>query len=102
MMLEVLNHTADVVVDVVNVVAGAPNPGGGVAPPGSEKFLLLLRWVMWLCSGVCVVGVMIAGATMALAHRGHGGGGEHAARLGWVLAGCIVIGGSSALVGALI
>jgi hypothetical protein len=37
---------------------------------------------------------------MAVGQR-RGEGGEHAARLGWVLAACIVIGSASALVGLL-
>jgi hypothetical protein len=45
--------------------------------------------------------VIIAGASMAVQHR-HGPGGEHAARLGWVAAGCVVVGSASALVGALV
>ena len=49
-------------------------------------------------SPICVLGILIAGAMMAVGQR-RGEGGEHAARLGWVLAACIVIGSASALVG---
>jgi hypothetical protein len=50
---------------------------------------------------VCVLGIIIAGTMMAIGQR-RGEGGEHASRLGWVIAGCIVIGAASGLVGALI
>lgn len=87
---------------LVLVPHATPDPGGGQAPPGSEGFLTILRWAAWIASGICVLGVIGAGAAMAMAHRGHGGGGEQAARLGWVLAGCIVIGSAAGLVGALV
>ena len=80
----------------------APDPGGGEPPPGSEGLLQILRWAFWIASAMCVLGVMIAGGAMALAIRGHGMGGENVSRLGWVLAGCIVIGSASALVGTLL
>jgi type IV secretory pathway VirB2 component (pilin) len=67
-------------------------------PPGVEaKFQTLIGWVTWIAFSVCVLGIIIAGATMALGQR-RGEGGEHAARLGWVLTACIVIGSSSVLV----
>ncbi len=85
------------------LLAGVPNPGSGTAPPGSQRFTTILGWVAWVAFGICVLGVIITGAQMAISHRGGGGGGgEHAARLGWVFAGCIVIGSASALVGALV
>ncbi len=107
MTLEILNQvmhaTSALLEHTVALLPAAPDPGAGTAPPGSEKFLTMLRWAAWMASGVCVLGVIVAGASMALAHSGHGrGGSEHAARLGWVLAGCIVIGAASGLVGALV
>jgi len=81
--------------------AAVPNPGQGNPPPGADKFTTILQWAAWVAFGVCVLGVIIAGAGMALQHR-HGSGGEHAARLGWVFAGCIVIGAASGMVGALV
>jgi type IV secretory pathway VirB2 component (pilin) len=46
---------------------------------------------------VCVIGIVVAGAMMAVGQR-RGEGGEHASRLGWVIAGCIVIGAASGIV----
>lgn len=82
------------------LAAGVPDPGNGVAPPGSEGFLTIVSWAAWIAFGVCVLGVIVAGAMMAIASR-RGEGSEHGARLMWVLAGCIVIGSASGLVGAL-
>jgi uncharacterized membrane protein len=71
------------------------------APPGVEGSLnKVLGWVKWIAYSVCTLGVLIAGGMMAVGQR-RGEGGEHAARLGWVLAACIVIGASTALVDAL-
>ncbi|MFK4083232.1 conjugal transfer protein TrbC [Kribbella sp. NPDC020789] len=74
--------------------------GGGQRPPGAEKLDLVIDWVRWIAFTICVLGILIAGAMMAVGQR-RGEGGEHAARLGWVLAACIVIGSASLLVGAL-
>lgn len=78
-----------------------PNPGKGEAPPGSEGLVTILRWVFYIASAMCVLGVLIAGGMMAISVQ-RGSGGEHVSRLGWALGGCIVIGSASALVGALL
>ncbi|MFC9694349.1 conjugal transfer protein TrbC [Kribbella sp. NPDC056951] len=75
-------------------------PLGGQRPPGADKLDLVIDWVRWIAFTICVLGILIAGAMMAVGQR-RGEGGEHAARLGWVLAACIVIGSASLLVGAL-
>ncbi|MEV0801997.1 conjugal transfer protein TrbC [Kribbella sp. NPDC050281] len=77
-----------------------PLSGGGTRPPGGEKLELVIDWVRWIAFAVCVLGILIAGAMMAVGQR-RGEGGEHAARLGWVLTACIVIASSTLLVGAL-
>jgi type IV secretory pathway VirB2 component (pilin) len=61
----------------------------------------VVSWVTTIAIAVCVLGVIVAGAMMAIGQR-RGEGGEHAARLGWVLAGCIVIGTASALVNTIV
>lgn len=83
------------------VLAQVPDVGAGKPPPGSEGFIEILSWAAWVAFGVCVLGVIASGAMMAISSR-RGEGGEHASRLGWVLAGCIVIGSASGLVGALV
>jgi type IV secretory pathway VirB2 component (pilin) len=92
---------ASLLVTALAVLAGVPDPGAGQAPPGSEGFLTILSWAAWIAFGVAVLGVIVAGAAMAIG-RNRGDGGEHASRLAWVLAGCIVIGSASGLVGALV
>ena len=54
----------------------------------------------WIAFGVRVLGVIVAGAMMAISSR-RGEGGEHMSRLGWVCGGAIIIGSASALVGTL-
>jgi hypothetical protein len=81
--------------------AAPPDPGSGVAPPGSEKVELLLKWAMWIVSAVCVGGVMFVAGRMAIQHQ-RGQGGEHAAGLGWVMFGCILAGTAFSVVGLLI
>ena len=76
------------------------DPGTGEAPPGAEQFNKVISWVTWIAFSICLLGVVIAGAMMAVGQR-RGEGGEHAARLGWVLAACIVIGSASLLVNGL-
>ena len=76
-------------------------PMAGVQPPGTQGINTIISWVTWIAFSICILGVIIAGAVMAIGQR-RGEGGEHAARLGWVLAACVVIGSASALVGALL
>jgi len=85
----------------LDIIAQVPDPGQGTKPPGSGGVEKILGWAAWVGVVVCVLGVIIAGATMAIQHR-RGEGGESMARLGWVLGGTIVIGSASALIGALI
>ena len=92
-------HTA--ISTALDIIAQVPNPGQGSKPPGADGITKILSWAAWVGVVVCVLGVIIAGATMAVQHR-RGEGGESMSRLGWVLGGCIVIGSASALVGALV
>ncbi|MEU4605239.1 conjugal transfer protein TrbC [Kribbella sp. NPDC023972] len=66
-------------------------------PPGWEKLKGVINWVKVIAYLICGLGIIIAGAMMAIGQR-RGEGGEHAARLGWVLAACIVIGSATAIV----
>jgi type IV secretory pathway VirB2 component (pilin) len=77
------------------------DPGEGQAPPGSENVVTIVNWIAWVAVVLCVIGVIVAGIGMLFAGR-RGEGGEQASKLGWVLAGSIVIGGASALVGAVV
>jgi type IV secretory pathway VirB2 component (pilin) len=77
-----------------------PTGPGGTEPPGADKLNKVIDWVRWIAFSICVLGILIAGAMMAIGQR-RGEGGEHAARLGWVLAACIVIASATLLVDAL-
>lgn len=77
-----------------------PNPGDGAAPPGSAGFISIMGWAKWIALGLCVIGLIVAGAIMAVSHR-RGEGGEHGARIGYALGGVAVIAGAFSLVTAL-
>jgi hypothetical protein len=85
-----------------SALAGVPDPGQGLAPPGSAQLLTVLKYLSWGVSLACVAGVLIVAAKMAVAHGRGGGGGEHAASLGWVLGAAVIAGSASALIGAVI
>ena len=91
---------AHLISEAASVLPLVDDPGTGQAPPGSEQFNKVIGWVTWIAFSICLLGVVIAGAMMAVGQR-RGEGGEHAARLGWVLAACIVIGSASMLVNGL-
>ncbi|MGY1634284.1 hypothetical protein ACI784_21505 [Geodermatophilus sp. SYSU D01186] len=83
------------------VALAVVDPGQGVAPPGSEGIVTIVQWVAWTVLAVCVVGVLLVGARMALAHR-RGEGAEHAVSLAYVLGGAVLAGSASGLVAALV
>ena len=73
------------------------NPGQGVAPPGSDKLLTILRWTAWGVFAICVAGVLTSGARLAIAHnQGYGGGHQHAMGLVWSLLGAVIAGSLAA------
>ncbi|HYU86450.1 MAG TPA: TrbC/VirB2 family protein [Kribbellaceae bacterium] len=81
----------------VPLLAPLNNP---VAPePIRQNVEKVVNWVTWIGMMVCILGIIIAGSMMAIGQR-RGEGGEHASRLGWVIAGCIVIGAASGIVNA--
>ncbi|TDW18038.1 conjugal transfer protein TrbC [Kribbella kalugense] len=84
------------VTELPNVLPNAAEP----PPEVRDKLQTVVDWVKWIAYLICGLGILIAGGMMAVGQR-RGEGGEHAARLGWVLAACIVIGASTALVDAL-
>jgi peptidoglycan/LPS O-acetylase OafA/YrhL len=96
----VLHVLSTQLADVAGLIAQVPNPQGA-PPPGSEKLLKILNWAAWIATAAAVAGVFIVGAMMAVQHQ-HGRGGEHGAKLTWVMAGCVLIGSASGIVGALV
>jgi hypothetical protein len=82
---------------------GLPDLGGGTAPPGSDKLVTILRWVMYGVSLICVGGVLGVAGRMAWIYRSHGGGGGEAMTgLTFVLFGAALAGSATAIVGALL
>ena len=77
-----------------------PNPGAGTAPPGSGGFISIMGWAKWVALAVCVLGLIAAGALMAIQSR-RGEGGEHVGKIGMALGGVIIISAAAALVGFL-
>ncbi|GGC17736.1 hypothetical protein [Cellulomonas carbonis] len=81
------------------VITTIPNPTP-VQPPGTEGLLDIMGWVKWVALAICIIGLIVAGAMMAIQSR-RGEGGEHAGKIGMALGGVIVISAAGALVGFL-
>ncbi len=80
---------------------GVPDPGTGKQPPGFEKFTDVMGWVKWIALGILVIALIAAGVRMAFG-AGRGDGGEHAARIGWVLGGVMIVSGAVAIISFLV
>jgi hypothetical protein len=70
------------------------------AIPGLSMVQTIIGYIAWIMAGVCVIGLIIAGALLATSYRR--GSSEHAGRIGSVAAGCVIVGGASTIIGALI
>ena len=81
--------------------AAAPIPGSE-QPPGTEGLTTMLNWGGWTVSFVCVAGILIVAAMMALKHRRGEGGAEAMGSLGWVLGACVLGSAAGPIAGALI
>ncbi|WIM07992.1 TrbC/VirB2 family protein [Trueperella bernardiae] len=82
-------------VDVLSAIAVDP-----AQPPGTEGIQTIIGWLAWIATALGVVGIIIVGVTMFFQNR-RGEGGEAAGKLGWVLAGLVLITAASAIVGSL-
>lgn len=60
-----------------------------------------MGWAKWVALAVCVLGLIAAGALMAIQSR-RGEGGEHVGKIGMALGGVIVISAAGSLVGFLV
>ncbi len=81
--------------------AAAPTPGQ-VQPPGTQGLTTMLGWGGWGVSFVCVAGILVVAAMMALKHRRGEGGGEAMGSLGWVLGACVLGSAAGPVANALI
>jgi hypothetical protein len=87
--------------ELSSTLATVVDPGQGIAPPGAEGIITIVQWVAWTVLAVCVLGVLLVGARMALAHR-RGEGADHAVGLAYVLGGAVLVGSASGLIAALV
>ena len=62
----------------------------------------MLNWGGWGVSFVCVAGILIVAAMMAIKHRRGEGGGEAMGSLGWVLGACVLGSAAGPIASALI
>ena len=77
-----------------------PNPTP-VVPAQAGGLLTILNWASGIGLVLGVLGVIIVGIGMVIQLR-RGEGGESIGKLGWVLAGCIIITGASGIVRAFV
>lgn len=89
----------DVIDPAVQLASQVPNPSSD-QPPGFEGVTDILGWIKWGALAVCVAGLMIGGAMLAIGSR-RGEGSEHAGRIGMVLVAVIIISAAASLVGFL-
>ena len=92
--------TAAVLITKITLLA-VVDPGTGIQPPGTQGIVTAMGYVSWVVCALCVTGVLLVAARMALHHR-QGIGGAHMSGLAWVLAACILVAAGSGVVGALI
>ncbi len=85
---------------VVLAAGNFPTPTGQ-QPPGTNGLTTVLNWTFWGVTFLCVVGVLMVAGAMAVAHR-RGEGGEHLAKLGWVMGACVLGAAGAQLVNTLV
>jgi hypothetical protein len=79
----------------------APSGGAGTAPPGmSTGINTILQWSQYIGYGVSMLGLIAAGAMMAVSHS-RGTVGEHGAKIATSVGAAIVIGSATGLISAL-
>lgn len=79
--------------------AEIPNPAP-VQPPGTDGVITIVSWTKWIGFAIAAVAIVVAGIRIVLTRR-NGEGGEHVGILGYILGGCIIMGGGIGLVSML-
>ena len=93
------------------IVGGASSIIGGLlgfnlftsnpqAVPGLSGVQTVIGYTSWIAAGLCLIGLIAAGGMLAVSYSR--GTNEHVGRLGGVAAGCLIVGGASSIIGALI
>jgi hypothetical protein len=98
--LDACFHALTSTVSHVLAAPKIPKVDEGATPPFSKKLEELLGWLEWLVLFACVAGFMVTGGRMALAWRS--GGEANLAQLGWVMVGCVLVGGATGIVKQLV
>lgn len=80
-------------------VMALPDPAP-IQPPGTAGLTSIMGWAKWIALAVCILGLIAAGAMMAINSR-RGEGSEHVGRIGSALGGVILISAAGGLVGFL-
>lgn len=70
------------------------------AIPGLTGVQTVISYVSWVAAALCLIGLIITGGMLAVSYQR--GNSEHAGRLGGVATGCLIVGGASTIIGALI
>jgi hypothetical protein len=78
-----------------NLFTAAPQAIPGLA--GVQK---VISYTSWIAAALCLIGLIVAGAMLAVSYQR--GNTEHTGRLGGVATGCLIVGGASTIIGALI
>ena len=94
-----MNALTTTIHQAAHLAASIPNPGP-IQPPGTEGLVSIMGWVKWIALAVCILGLVVAGALMAIQSR-RGEGGEHMGKIAMALGGVIVISAAGSLVGFL-
>jgi len=84
---------------LATILTAVPDPSP-IQPPGTQGLTSIMGWVKWVALAICIIGLIVAGAMMAIQSR-RGEGGEHAGKIGMALGGVIVISAAGSLVGFL-
>ncbi|RUQ19814.1 hypothetical protein [Kocuria sp. HSID16901] len=88
-MLDLIAGAVDLTQHAGALLADVPDPGQGEAPPGSEKFTVVLKWAVWIVTALGVLGIIIIGGKLAIDNQ-RGRPQEHGMALGLTIVGCIL------------
>lgn len=70
-------------------------------PPGFEKFLTIMSWIIWGAVIFCIIGLVVAGALLAY-QRMQGGGGDAQMKIVGAMVGAVIIGLAGTLINTLV
>ncbi len=93
-------NVIDTLLQVQLAVLAVPVVPDPIQPPGTAGLTSIMGWAKWIALAVCILGLIAAGAMMAINSR-RGEGSEHVGRIGSALGGVILISAAGGLVGFL-